>query len=498
MSLSIPYRPLSRRANKEPCHASTMTSSPPLASVSTSIAALERQSKGTEEMLESESMSDKNDISLSSFSTNPSQQDRSASSDPSGRSSTVDAFDEYVGTKSAGTLERAKVAVLVFLLSLAGVTAWLWWKFATEYQESNYTEQFQQYAAMVVEAFFHRVEYRIVAATSFADSLSIVALSAGMTWPLVSFSNFERRAASPARLTAATSIWFGPMVSPVDQATWESYATQNQYYLKNNFSDPLYAITTADQQDYVLYRTANWPVEDGMYKFVDTKPVAEGQGQPSSRLPLWQSAPAERTFGLAMFNQPSEELRDQVIKAMQQHHATIYSKSQMDGASDSLVEAYSNGPHVFLYAPIHENLESDNSLIVGALTIDVGWQTFWEGAVYGIEGPLTIVLENTCGQNYTFQIGSDQAMTKFLGEGSNPFQGKLGLSMETTFDDFAYSLGLDVNDQDVCFYRILVSPTEEFESVFLTKLPLMSGIALGAIFLFTAAVFVVYDHVIQV
>lgn len=445
-------------------------------------------------MMESDSTSDKNDISLSSFST--SQQDRSSSSDPSGRSSTGDAFDEYVGTKSAGTLERAKVVVLVFLLSLAGLTAWLWWKYATEYQESVYVEQFNQYAAIVVESFFHRVEYRTVAAASFADSLSIVALSAGMNWPFVSFSNFERRAASPRRLIGATSIWFGPMVSSEEQAAWESYAIQNEYYLDKNFSDPLYAVTD-EQQDFVLYRKANWPVQDGMYRFVEAKPVSAGQGQSTSRLPIWQSAPAERTSGIAMFDQPSEELRGQVIKAMQRHQTTLYSKSQINGSSDSLVESYSNGPHAFLYVPINENLENDNSLIVGSLTIDVAWQTFWEGSVYGIEGPLTVVLENTCGQNYTFEVGTNEAMTKFLGEGSNQFKGKLGLSMETTFDDFADILGVDVDDQDVCFYRILVSPTEDFESVFLTNLPLMSGIALGAIFVFTAAVFVVYDHVIQ-
>ncbi len=468
------------------------TTSPP--TVEHSLAVLDRKSKETEDMIESDSLSDKHDFSVSSYST--SQQDRSSSSDPSGRSSTADAFDEYVGTNSAGTLETAKIVVLVFLLSLAVVTAWLWWKFATEYQESLYNDEFNKYGEMVVEAFLHRVEYRAVAATSFANALSTVAVSSGMNWPFVSYSNFERRAASTRRLTGAASIWFSPIVAPGDRVAWESYAQQNQYYLKNNFSDPLYA--TADQQeDFVLYRTVDWPVQDGMYRFENTKAEAENRGAETTLLPIWQSAPAERTSGLAMFNQPSEGLRNQVFQGVQRLKTTLFSKSQIEGTSDSLVESYLDGPHVSLYVPIYENLESEQTSVIGSLTIDVRWQTFWEGSTNGMDGSLTIVLENTCVQSYTFQVGDLPSSTIFLSEGTKPFKGKLGLSMETSFEDFADILGVKSDDPDTCCYRILVTPTKEFESILLTNRPLLSGIALGAIFVFTAAVFLLYDHVIQ-
>jgi hypothetical protein len=130
----------------------------------------------------------------------------------------------------------------------------------------------------------------------------------------------------------------------------------------------------------------------------------------------------------------------------------------------------------------------------------MAWQSFWEGSLDGLPEPLSIVLigsSSVCGGNLTYQLGDTSPTTFFVQEGVPSFSSKLNLHIETSFVDFADRLKLGSVDDDVCQYRIRVVPTNAFESKYLNNIPLLSGIAMGAIFIFTAAVFMCYDHFVQ-
>jgi hypothetical protein len=329
------------------------------------------------------------------------------------------------------------------------------------------------------------------------------------TWPMVSFSNWERRTAGPRRLAQATSIWFSPLVSAEERSAWEAYAVENPYYLQNNFTDPYTGtvgrmMTTNDSSVPTSpYYPVNWPVPSGMYQLQNhgdamEQPEAE---QEEYYTPIWQSAPTSITSSLAMFNQASEQLRKTVLSTMLDWKSPLFSASQWnDTQDDSLVERYNedSGPHVFLYTPIFEQaLVDEQTKVAGSLTMDLEWASFWTGSVKVLEGPLTIILSSSCGPSYTFEMDAKSQMT-FVGKGAHSYDNQLGLSVESTFVEFADILGYKEDAiAGACSYSIRISPTYTFEQEFLTNRPTFVALGIGSIFLMVATVFVLYDFVIE-
>ena len=420
----------------------------------------------------------------------------SRSSNSNGRdSSTRD--DEYIGTKNQSTtLEKAKILILFFLFALAGLTGWMWWRDATDARQDLYRAEFEQYGEKVAQVFLERVQYRATAAASLATSLSAQALGANLEWPFVTFTNFERRVASTRRLTQSTSIWVAPLVTAEQRAPWEAYAVENQGFRANEaFADSF--LTTTDATP--IYKPTNWPINKGMYQYDGNQTQARDDG-PTHFMPIWQAAPNTLTSGVAMFDQLSESMRGKVLDNL--IDTPLFSPISRKGVDDSLVNHYpaETGPHVSLYAPVFQDRSISPPNIVGSLTLDMTWQSFWEGSIHGLPAPLAIVLIGSppwCGEGYTYELDDQNDTTHFTGEGHPLFSSKLQLKIETSFEDFADRLGLGSVSDEICQYRIQVRPTQDFESIYLNRLPLLSAIAMGAIFVFTAAVFVCYDHFVQ-
>lgn len=410
-------------------------------------------------------------------------------------------------------LGNAKIVVLVILLGLAGLTAWVWWTLATQYQQDHYQAVFEKYSTKVVDTFLQRIEYRVTAATSLATSLSIQSSDGSSSSSDFSpISNFARHVESTRRLTQADTIWMAPWLTTVQG--------------KIAFEDHVASYTTVGELEdatstgYSFYKESNWANQDGLYRFENMTAVALGNtDSPPPYAPIWQvaSASQDQDNHLVLFDQQTEELRANVLQQISQtmmiqegRPQPLFSASQIQATEDSLVNAYPNGPHVFLYAPIL-NVDSTTNTMTATLTLDLSWQSFWQGSIHGIPQPLTVVLYSSCGaeptniqEEYTFQLGHDDddndnanVNTKFIKSGVHIFDSTLGLKVETLFEEFVDRLGVVEDEDEICQYRIGVYPTREMEEAYLTQRPLMSGIALGAIFVAVAVVFVCYDHFIQ-
>eukprot|EP00977_Amphora_coffeiformis_P017090 scaffold5479_cov199-Amphora_coffeaeformis.AAC.29 len=64
-----------------------------------------------------------------------------------------------------------------------------------------------------------------------------------------------------------------------------------------------------------------------------------------------------------------------------------------------------DGPISNLYIPIYDMYQKENRNVVGVLTSHLIWKTFMENTLpLGSPAPIAVVLVNTCGQNYTFQV----------------------------------------------------------------------------------------------
>jgi hypothetical protein len=410
-------------------------------------------------------------------------------------------------------ISSAKLFVLFFLLSLAVVVSYFWYQLTKAMEEDSYRDGFNDHSTKLVEIFFERVEYKVLTASTLAMSLtSHVSHSSSMEWPFVSFPNFERRTAGARRLTGATSVWFSPLVLEESRSLWETYATDNEGVLQSNFSDPFDPhgqhagnIAQGDNDDKMdmdmkmdmnsPYRQVDWQVGEGIYRIADNVAAPQEFGQTTYYAPIWQSAPISLTKTTAMYNQLSEDFRREVIGAMVELKTPFFSKSQLAGNDSSLVNDQT-APNVYLYHPIFDSVQKSN--VVGGLTFDLDWSSFWLAAGNGVPGPLTIILENNCGQAYTYALVDSASRVEFVGEGETYFdESSEGLVRETNYADFAALFGYDVDQENVCSYRVKVYPTKDFEEEFITNRPTLSAVGVGGIFLLTAAVFIFYDCLLE-
>jgi hypothetical protein len=478
--------------------------------------------------------------------------------------------DEYgaeaLAKRESKAISCAKLVVLGFLLSLAVVVSYVWYTFSETAEQDTYTNEFHEFSTKLLETFYQRMADKLVTSSSLATALSLSVLNGvnqqqqqqtnQQAWPMVSFSNWERRTAGIRRVTQASSIWFAPLVTKNDRDAWEAYAVDHQREVLQppNFTDPFTpqyshsrsATATASDDSFTTTTSpyyqplvADWTVENGMYDLNQGIPLRSKESSSSSNpdneddyywAPIWQSAPYGLTHHMALFNQRSERARQVALENLVTYQAPFLASTYHEGVTDSLVilEAgssssswYAVKPHVALYTPIFLNPrttdDDTDGTVVGALTLEMSWDSFWSDAVSGIVAPLLVILENNCHESYLFQVDSDSST--FLGVEQDDddmaaiFENSLNLVMESDALQLAHLFGYKEDairnalmaeeegnmesTSTICNYRIKILPTREFEEEFLTNSPLVFSLGVGGIFLLVAIVFLFYDCLVE-
>jgi len=369
-------------------------------------------------------------------------------------------------------------------------------------------------------------------------------------WPFVTFSDFERRVAASRRLLQASSVWFIPFVATDQRALWETYAADMQYALPpTDFQDPVVdfdydfeshsnsnsssstststSSSTSSSASQLHRSDVDWPIAQGMYRIQDDAAVSDDAASYSHPFyaPTWQVSPYSVANTTTMFNQMSEELRMATVQDIRATSRPLYSPSQLESTPTSLLKHHQSpsndgnsnndsdsnnhrGPYVSLYTPVHESFQdessSSNNNVVAAISFQFYWIHMLQDAIHGIPSPLYVQLESTCNpdQLYSYKV-SDQAVSFLHSTNSNKqmlFNNHLNLELQSTFEDFQAIINATApssSSSSICSYRITVTPTQEYQDEYLTNQPTLSAIGVAGIFILTAAVFIVYDCLVE-
>lgn len=130
--------------------------------------------------------------------------------------------------------------------------------------------------------------------------------------------------------------------------------------------------------------------------------------------------------------------------------------------------------------------------MVGAILGGIYWRTYLSGLLPSGSNGIDVVLRNTCDQVYTYRVDGLEA--SFAG---------IGDLHQTQYDRLAGPVGVygeyDAleGDELSCRYNVQAFASEEFEKIFITKNPWYFSITLGAVFVFTSAVFLLYDYAVE-
>ena len=142
--------------------------------------------------------------------------------------------------------------------------------------------------------------------------------------------------------------------------------------------------------------------------------------------------------------------------------------------------------------------------LVGLLTGYLYWAIYFINILPDGAPTIHVVLENTCGQEFTYAIHGQQATyvgsgdlhdTKYDDTESSTTEFGTFLDQSLLYEDGVGNV--DDLPPGQCLYKIHVYPTEEFEQHFLTLRPIYFSCGLVATFLVTSIVFLIYDCVVE-
>lgn len=168
---------------------------------------------------------------------------------------------------------------------------------------------------------------------------------------------------------------------------------------------------------------------------------------------------------------------------------------------DSVSSNYT-APTIALYYPVLKDIVKNTTNVVGALTLEISLESLLENTLGGFEDePITAVIQTSCGSQYSFEVRGDQVT--FLGNGSLqediPDVGEFDIiaTNYTQFDNIIHSSIYPTSDELLCSYQITTYPTVDFYNNYLTNRPVVIEGLVGLVFLFTVAVFLGYDCMVE-
>lgn len=156
---------------------------------------------------------------------------------------------------------------------------------------------------------------------------------------------------------------------------------------------------------------------------------------------------------------------------------------------------YEGEPMSFFVYPIFESHKRER--VVAAMGAVVNWKSYFQGVVPPESPPVTVVLENECDGAFTFMVDNERVTFKGDGDLHNTMydhmERRARLNSLYSTQKASHKLDLD----ELCPFELRVYPTREMEEANETRIPFITTLSVGLVFLFTAAVFVVYNRLVE-
>jgi hypothetical protein len=144
-----------------------------------------------------------------------------------------------------------------------------------------------------------------------------------------------------------------------------------------------------------------------------------------------------------------------------------------------------------------------NAKLGQVLAAYIYWQSYFTNVLPPGQNGVVCVLENTCGQAFTYVLHGPDA--KYIGPGDlheskyNDWMVETGYGAFLGKDAIPATTGTTTSGNDAqCFYNVKVYPSTEMSEDYLTWSPLIFAGGMVAVFLFTALILGLYDRMVSV
>lgn len=428
--------------------------------------------------------------------------------------------------------------MLLVLVSVATAVSVIVYLSSHDAEQAAFESSFEVVATKLASEFTGGANRRIVAIESFAHQITSHAIATNSSWPNVVLPDYERRAKYILELSQVLSVIFLPIVTNETLRSWEEFSVENQGWVKEGLAIQGIPPDEWDQESISIIESTwghlpDLQIPDHLFDVSSgglTPVQGEGPFVPVS-IPLhltliqlssetnpiskwWQFAPVAPFPTVVNYNTLSHPTRTAAVQALIEaprvlvteawdyadvtNPKTVGKKAALNlfiqhGGYD--LETYEFGPVSDLYVPIYDSQDDDKS-IVAELTAYVYWQNYFEKILSKEDVGISVILENTCGQVYTYRV--DGSVAKYIGQGMLHDREFDYLEVTTDYNSF---LDFEGNLEDLaegqCLYRLRIFPSAETQGKYLTNEPRRVTILLASTFLFTCAVFLLYDFLVE-
>ena len=329
----------------------------------------------------------------------------------------------------------------------------------------------------------------------------------GDWWPFVTIPHYESKSQIIMDQTGATQLTFVPLVDHEIVTLWEEYSLNHQDWIQEGL-DIQYFL----QEEGQPYTASPIP------SFIHSIDNDNGNASDSRLVvaPTWQIAPTPQDPIMVNYDQLSNSNFLNAFTSMVQTNQPVFTEvitttSPTTNSSSAGPSNATNGepPSSSLLYPIYDRLvvttptASNRKQLVGYINAELPWHVYFENLLpINVEGVM-LVLTNTCGQQYTYEINGHEVI--FVGDGDLHDEKYDDLEVLANFyspivgtDDDVGGVGGDdetstSNTGAHCTYTYHLYPSDKFKEAYATRRPIYFTTIVVVIFVLTFLVFVLYD-----
>eukprot|EP00934_Nitzschia_sp_Nitz4_P002211 Nitzschia sp. Nitz4//scaffold363_size14950//383//8108//NITZ4_008904-RA/size14950-snap-gene-0.0-mRNA-1//1//CDS//3329549257//2211//frame0 len=374
--------------------------------------------------------------------------------------------------KESKAVAYGKMTMIALLMTVAATASAVVYTYTHREQQSQFDTIFEGTVHQVESVFLLNTKKVFKALNAFGNHLTSHAIGANATWPYVTIPGFEALAVDIREQTGANAVMMAHIVTEEQRTEWEAYTQQHGAawiqesidYNPDDYGDTIAAVTP------YIFDDSSWP-----------NPSENPQPGYDYYVAAWQSSPLEGG-SIANYDAVSHPDFSQVYNSSFARNSLVMGK--VVNLGDENTE-----PSSLMAVPVYSRpvLNPTMDMIVASFVSTVPWHEFLNDINISGYAKIYLVVRNSCDQ--TFSYYAEGSTMSYLG---------MGDIHESEYEDHEIVVSFSGFEKEMkCLYTLSIYPSGEFVESFDSKNPMVYTVAVASIFLFTIAVFLVYDCLVQ-
>uniref|UniRef100_A0A7S2UU20 Guanylate cyclase domain-containing protein n=1 Tax=Attheya septentrionalis TaxID=420275 RepID=A0A7S2UU20_9STRA len=387
------------------------------------------------------------------------------------------------------------VTLVVAMVFVGGLT----YRFMSAKERNDFESQYKDSVVKVAKEFHLTLDMKVLSASVFSNLYTsrfgdlVNTSTLASVWPNVTMPDFANQASGLLAMSKGRAISFNPIINNETRMSWETYAKEQATQIYNSSSQLVKrsCATCWIVADGIFTKGI---VNDSFVNIYDPGYTSGSKKYPDTLVPIWQIAPQKTNEGGVMFNLHNEPKRQRALDDMMHYKVPTLTDILQ------LVQDEKLCPSSILFYPVFASFhnEATTNVVTGSISIVFSWDALLNKLLPDYIEGMICVLKSSSGQTFTYRIGGYEV--EVLGEGDlhDPSYNNLEHRVDANITGTNSFVGIGLSEVDnFITFQLLIYPSKELESAYKSSCPVIYTVIVIVIFLFTIALFLLYDYLVQ-